>query len=176
MTEQAEKGFLGISQSNKNALRNPWVLGWLGMVALVFAINAFMVGQAYVSSPGLVNEQYYDKGKNYRQTLDKREEVAALGWNVNLDKPTRPNVREPATYRVVAVDAAGLPLAAESVTLFAYRPADQNADFTVPFVEEGPGRFRVDVSYPLKGMWDLVVQLKAQGHDYEMAERTRVLD
>lgn len=176
MSEQAEKGFFGISQSNKQWWRNPWVLGWLAMVALVFAINAYMVGQAVISSPGLVNDEYYDKGKNYRQTLDRREQVAALGWNVSLDKPARPAFGAVNTYRVIAVDAAGVPLAAESVSLFAYRPADEKADFTLPFVEEGPGRFRADVEFPLKGMWDLVIQVKAAGHDYEMAERTKVWD
>jgi len=176
MSEQAEKGFLGISQSSKQWWRNPWVLGWLAMVTLVFVINAFMVTQAFVSSPGLVNDEYYDKGKNYRQIIAKREQVAALGWNVSLDKPARPAFDATNTYRIVAVDAAGLPLVAEGVTLFAYRPADEKADFNTPFVEEGPGRFRADVRFPLKGMWDLVIQVKSGGHEHEIPVRTKVWD
>ncbi|GAB6039723.1 FixH family protein [Endothiovibrio diazotrophicus] len=176
MSDQTAKGPFGISQSSKRAWRNPWVLGWIAMVALVFSINAFMVSQAFVTSPGLVNEQYYDKGENYHQTIAKRQLVASLGWDVSLDKPARPTLGKTSTYRLVAVDAAGQPLKADSVTLFAYRPADQRADFKVAFVEEGPGRFRADVDFPLKGIWDLVVQMSAQGHDYEIPERTKVHD
>ena len=176
MSEQADKGVFGISQSNKQWWRNPWVLGWLAMVALVFAVNAFMVGQAFISSPGLVNEQYYDKGTNYHETIEKREQVAALGWNVSLDKPARPAFGAVNTYRIVAVDSAGLPLAADAVTLFAYRPADQKADFELPFVEEGAGRFRTDVEFPLKGMWDLVIQVKSGEHEHEIPVRTKVWD
>ena len=176
MSDQTVKGFLGISQSNKQAWRNPWVIGWIAMVALVFVINAFMVGQAFTTSPGLVNEQYYDKGKNYHETIAKRDQVAALGWNVVLDKPSRPAFGASNTYRVIAVDAAGVPLSADSVTLYAYRPADQSADFSMPFVAEGDGRFRADVRFPLKGMWDLVVAVKAGENDYEIAERTKVWD
>lgn len=176
MSDETAKGFFGISQSNKQAWRNPWVIGWLAMVALVFAINAFMISQAVTTAPGLVNEQYYDKGKNYHETIAKRDQVASLGWNVVLDKPSRPAFGAANTYRIVAVDAAGVPLAAESVMLHAYRPADQNADFELAFVEEGPGRFVAEVTFPLKGMWDLVVAVKAGEHDYEIAERTKVWD
>ena len=176
MSETDRKGLFGISQSNKSAWRNPWVLGWIAMVVLVFAINAFMVGQAFTTAPGLVNEQYYERGENYHETVARRQQVEALGWEVTITHPERIRFRENNAYHLVAVDAAGTPLRADQVVLHAYRPSDQRADFNLPFVEEEPGRYRVDVDYPLKGMWDVVIQLTQGEHNYEVAKRTKVWD
>ena len=44
------------------------------------------------------------------------------------------------------------------------------------FVEEGPGRFRADIDFPLKGIWDLVIQVKSGEHEHEIPVRTKVWD
>ena len=53
-----------ISQDNPNAWRNPWVLGWLALVAVVLVVNAVMITIAFVTNPGLVTEDYYEKGQS----------------------------------------------------------------------------------------------------------------
>jgi len=163
-----------LSQHNKQAFRNPWVLGWIAMVLAVFAINAYMVTQAYLTSPGLVNDQYYDKGKNYNETLVKRRAVAALGWKVKVDRPGKPLLGQPAHYQIRAVDAQGNPIQADEVRLYAYRPADETADFQVQLLPEAPGHYSAEVAYPLKGMWDIVIHVRQGDYDYEIAQRTRV--
>ncbi len=70
------------SQYSKQALRNPWVIGWIAMVVLVLIINMFMISQAVITAPGLVNDQYYDKGKNYHKTVARRQQVESLGWDI----------------------------------------------------------------------------------------------
>ena len=48
------------SQSSTEGKRNPWVIGWFGLVAVFLSVNAVFVVLAVVSSPGLVVEDYYE--------------------------------------------------------------------------------------------------------------------
>ena len=49
-----------ISQDNKQAMRNPWLLGWLGILAVVITVNIIFIVTAFKTYPGLVDDDYYD--------------------------------------------------------------------------------------------------------------------
>lgn len=166
----------GISQANKSAWRNPWVLGWIALVSVVFAVNAFMITMAFTTSPGLVEKDYYEQGRDYERTLQTRmAERAALAWKLSLNTPDAITEGRPAALNLGVLDKAGAPLANAQVKVHVYRPSDANADFYLPLAEKSSGQYVGDVTFPLKGIWDLIIDVKQGTNSYQMTQRVLVL-
>jgi len=165
-----------ISQDNPNALRNPWVLGWLALVAIVLLVNFTMITIAFVTNPGLVTEDYYEKGQDYEQNIGKIHAARkALGWTYTTNFPTNPVMNKPAHYSFNIVDKEGLALSGAIVTFIAYRPSDVNADFSVSMIETIPGRYEANINYPLKGLWEITATIKHGNDSFDFTRRTSVL-
>lgn len=154
--------------------RNPWVIGWFAILATVLSANAVMIWLAVATNPGLVNQDYYERGRAYERTIHQRRARSA-GWELSVNAPARTVAGRAATYRFVGVDKAGLPLATDAVTLHAYRPADAGADFTLAMEREAAGVYRADVVFPLKGVWDVLVSFRQEGEEHNVARRVNVL-
>ncbi len=165
----------GISQDNKKALGNPWVLGWLALVVVVFGVNAGMVATAVATNPGLVEEDYYQRGqdheKQYQQRMQARTE---LGWQVALDVPPKIVMSKEGVFRLHLADNHGVPLNGAEVGLTAYRPSDASADFQVNLRETAPGQYDGYFALPLKGIWDLKVNVAKSEHVWDMSRRVMV--
>ena len=162
----------GISQNNPRALRNPWVLGWIALVVVVLGVNAGMITTAIVTNPGLVDKNYYEEGRQLERNITKNEAARnALGWQIKLDQPSRSVMGQEAVYHFTAYSSIGLPLNKLAPTLTAYRPSDANADFTMTMKEIGPGQYEARPVFPLKGAWDVSVNVKHQEHDFKLAEK-----
>lgn len=166
----------GVSQSSKRALRNPWVLGWLALVAVVLGVNIFMITLAFVTNPGLVSKDYYEKGRSYERTVQSRMAArSALGWDLALEAPGQIVLQRPAAFRLHVADKVGLPLGGAEVTMRAFRPSDADADFVMPLAEVTAGQYVGDLQFPLKGVWDLIVEVRQGENSYEIARRVSVL-
>jgi len=144
------------SQSNKQAFRNPWVIGWLGILLLVVMVNAAFIITAFMTSPGLVDEDYYEKGKDHERTVQtKIANRARLGWQIDLKTADQIAVNKTTTIHVDLKSREGKLIAADAITLSAYRPSDVSADFEQPMENLAPGRFVTTIKFPLKGVWDI---------------------
>jgi len=151
------------ANSSNSPWRNPWVLGWIGLIVVVLGVNVTMVYLAVSTNPGLVSEDFYNRGQHYEQTLVSRL-AKDPGWTMRTDIPDDLRPGESATIRVVLVDKVGQPVTPDQVTFFAYRPSDKSRDFSVPMTAEGPGRYAAQVVFPLFGAWDGLVAVR-QGED-----------
>ncbi len=160
---------MGISQSNKQAFKNPWVIGWLVIVAVVLVVNIGMISMAALTGPGLVERDYYEKGRHHERTvLQQIEADRQLGWKigVTMDKPI-PNQQQ--TLRFTLTDRAGQPVSGVEGTVTFYRPSGAKHDFTVQVNEVHKGIYESEVTLPLPGVWDLQFAL-AQGEKSYAAE------
>jgi nitrogen fixation protein FixH len=148
-------------------------LAWIGLVITVLAVNLTFVYLAIRTNPGLVNANYYERGQHYERTMISRL-AQDPGWlmRADLPRPIVAGVEE--TLRLVLVDKAGLPVDGDAVTFYAYRPSDVSRDFSVPMVKEGPGRYRVDVSFPLIGIWDVLLAVTTDAGEFSVGERVNV--
>lgn len=155
------------------AWRSPWVIAWVGLVVAVLGVNLTMVVLAVATNPGLVNDNFYERGQDYEKTLMSRR-ARDPGWTLRTDFPSDIKANEPATVRVVLVDKVGQPVTPEGVTFFAYRPSDKSKDFSVPMTEEAKGRYATQVSFPLFGSWDAVVAVEQGGDEYTTGTRILV--
>ena len=153
--------------------RSPWVMAWITVILVVLFVNVTMVYLAVGTNPGLVAEDYYERGQNYENTIIARQaKFSKLVTRVEL--PPQARVHEPASLRFVATDKSGAPLKGSTVTLFAYRPSDAGADFSVPMVTDEAGGYRAEIAFPLKGAWDLIISLRQGQDEFNVARRVTV--
>lgn len=165
-----------ISQDNPRAWRNPWVIGWVSLVAIVLLVNITMISLAIFTNPGLVSEDYYERGRSYEKTvISKNAARDALGWSVTADFPTSPVINQTEKYRFNIVDKNGVPISHATATLNAYRASDANADFAVTMHEIVPGVYAGDVNFPLKGQWEIIINLKQGENEYTFTRRASVI-
>ena len=160
-------------QKPVSAWRSPWVIAWIALVVAVLGVNALMVYLAVATNPGLVVEDYYERGQNYERTVHSKG-ARDPGWVLRTDIPADIGAGERTPIRFFLVDKAGQPVTPETVELFLYRPSDATRDFSVVMAAEGPGRFIANVSFPLIGVWDTLVAARNGDEEYHVGQRIEV--
>lgn len=162
---------MAISQVNNQALKNPWVLGVIGFLLVVISVNALFIYLAFKQPPNLVVNNYYERGKAYAMKEAAGEQEKQLGWSGVIMTPpdSRVNQQQPYEVLIQGKNSAGLNL--ESVTLFAYRPSDMTADFSVPLNKMSAGRYSADIVFELPGNWDLIVEAKLGDDEFLIPRR-----
>lgn len=156
------------------AWKSPWVIAWIALVLSVLGVNGAMVYLAIATNPGLVVEDFYERGQNYERTMLSKD-ARNPGWTLRADIPQEIVVGVPSPIRFFLVDKAGQPVTPESVELFVYRPSDVKRDFSTVMAEEGPGRYVAHVSFPLIGAWDTLVAARHGKDEYHVGQRVNVL-
>lgn len=161
-----------ISQSSKRAFRNPWVLAWIALVVIVLAVNITMITLAVTTNPGLVDKDYYEKGRTFERNVQKQIAARnALGWSGRLDTSGVPQRGQPTAMRFSVVDDKGLPISNLKITLISYRPSDVSADFNSDMKELSPGVYEATVTYPLKGLWELTLHVEHGDQQFDMTKQ-----
>lgn len=149
-----------ISQHNKEALRNPWVLGWIGAIVLVLLVNVGFIVTAIVTNPGLVDKNYYQRGRDLEaEIVSMRRAYKRLGWQMTLAAEQPPVLGQPTRYTFRVVDREGRPVEGDRAVISAYRPSDAKADFRGEMQRIAPGLYSADLTFPLKGRWELIATL-----------------
>lgn len=164
------------SQDNPHAFRNPWVIGWIALLATVLAVNIGFITLAVVTNPGLVDKNYYENSQHFEENIIKQRQArAALGWSYQADFPNRPVLNKDQLYRLSVVDKVGMPLTAATVTVNAYRPSDASADFQTSLNEVGAGMYEGTINFPLKGIWEITVNISRDGDLYDFTRRASIV-
>lgn len=165
---------MSISQSNKEALKNPWGLGIILFVFTFLTANAIFIYLAFDSPSSLVDKDFYENGKNYEEIQKQIEQQKALGWTGLFMIPSATRVNESQTYEVLiqGKNAAGIDL--DSVVLKAYRPSDARADFSAIMAKTSAGIYAAQMSFTLPGTWDLVVEAKQAEQEFVVTQRVSI--
>jgi nitrogen fixation protein FixH len=156
-----------------SAWRSPWVMGWIALVVAVLGVNVTMVYLAIATNPGLVVEDYYERGREYERSLVSKM-ASGPGWEMRADIPPLIKAGERTRIRFFSVDRAGMPVAPDAVELYAYRPSDASRDFNLPMTEEGRGRYLAELSFPLLGVWDVLIAVKSGEAEQNLGQRIQV--
>lgn len=165
----------GISQDSKQGMRNPWVIGIVGLLLFVIAVNVGFITMAMKTNPGLVDSRYYDRGRDHEKNVLKKIAARnALGLEANFEVPEHIVMAQPTAFRFTAIDKRGLPFSKAEINVVAYRPADASADFTVLMQDNSDGRYQADLNFPLKGTWDLILKVKRGEDIFELSHRITV--
>ncbi|MDC9725258.1 MAG: FixH family protein [Gammaproteobacteria bacterium] len=165
---------MNISQSNKEALKNPWVLAIILFVLTFVSMNAVFIYLAFQSPPSLVDKNFYENGENYEQIQKKIKQQKALGWSGAFFIPTKTRVNQTQKYEVLLQGKNSTSLALDSVMIKAYRPSDAKADFSASMTNSKPGMYETELSFNLPGTWDLVVEAVEGGKEFVMHKRITI--
>ena len=161
------------AERSNSPWRSPWVRSWIGLILVVLGVNLTFVYFAVSTNPGLVNEDYYERGQHYEKTLISRL-AKDPGWTLRADIPDGLKAGEGATILVTLVDKVGQPVTPDQVTFYAYRPSDKARDFSAPMVAVGPGQYSARVVFPLFGAWDGLVAVRRGEDESTTGERIEV--
>ena len=164
-----------LSQNNKQAMRNPWVIGWLSSLIVVVIVNTAFIVTAYKTNPGLVMENYYEQGRNYERTvlqlIDARD---SLEWDVSMEVGSV-LVSEPATLIVTVLNRKGEAVTGLSGQLQLYRASNQSHDQVVSLSEVESGLYQARYTLVLQGIWDLILTISSDKGDYVVEQRINVI-
>ena len=156
-----------------SAWRSPWVIGWSALILVVFLVNLLMIYLAISGNPGLVVEDYYERGQDYEQNMVARMEKNP-GWLMRVEMPDNPIQGVALPIRFVLSTKDGAQVDPDSVAFHAYRPSDAKQDFAVTMQQQIPGTYLADVTFPLKGVWDVLVSVQKDGEEYNEAIRVNI--
>ncbi|NQZ54560.1 MAG: FixH family protein [Piscirickettsiaceae bacterium] len=165
---------MNISQSNKEALKNPWVWAIMLFVLTFVSMNAIFIYLAFKSPPNLVVEDFYERGKRYEDTQKRIEQEKALGWTGLLIVPTKTRVNQTQTYDVLIQGKNSAALDLSLVTINAYRPSDARADFSTEMTLKVPGMYTAEMEFTLPGIWDLIVVAKQGEQEFLVTKRVSI--
>jgi nitrogen fixation protein FixH len=157
----------------QSAWRSPWVIAWVLMVVIFFSMNMVMIYLASGNNPGLVVEDFYDRGQDYEKNMLKRQ-ARDPKWKMKVKLPAKIEIGQPVVCRFSVTDKEGAPVNRDDVTFYAYRPSDAKQDFFVPMQSVGPGIYEATVSFPLKGVWDTLVGIRNGEDEYQVSKRIGV--
>ncbi len=157
----------------ESAWKNPWVRGWIGLIVVVLIVNLTMVTLAIGTNPGLIRNDYYERGRDVERTIQTRL-AEGPQWTIQIDTPQDLRADVADRVRFAAVDSVGQPVHPDAVTYYAYRPSDASRDFSVPMTAVAPGLYEADLTFPLGGIWDTVVAVRYADDEHTFAERISV--
>lgn len=163
------------SSSNKSVwYKSPWVIGWLLLVLTVMAVNAFMIIQSINDFPGLVVDDFYERGQDYEENIHKKL-ADNNRWTPEF-KLGEVHLNRPSMVTFSMTDSDGLKATAEKVTLFAYRPSNSKKDFSVVMTSAGNGVYQAMMTFYTKGNWDLLASVHIDGTEVNYAQDIFVKD
>ena len=158
------------------AWKNPFVISWFVILTIVLGVNFFMVSMAIVTNPGLVVDDFYEKGKNMDKSLAERKRMEAMGWQLNVDLPIFSEGKAD-VIRLTVLDKENRPLNVDSAILYFYRPSDRNLDGEQVLTSTGnPGEYQADFVLNTKGKWDIIMEVTQGDLMYNMGRSIMVQD
>lgn len=146
--------------------REPWPFAVAGLLGLTIAVSLGFAGAAIENPDPLVVEDAYAAGLAWNGARRARERADAAGWRFELAiEPVRDGVR----VAVAALDAAGAPLAPESLRVRRVRPSEGGYDTDFEVGTDGS----VAIPLPRPGRWHLVAIAEKGGAVLERAYRVQ---
>ena len=162
------------STSHQSAWRSPWVYGWLSVLVAVMTANFIMIYFAVDTNPGLVVEDYYDRGQHYEKNMVARM-ANNPDWEMHITEPKKLRMNKPTAIEFRLATKEGGPVNPDSVTFYAYRPSNAKEDFSLSMQAVGNGLYQAEVTFGLKGIWDVLVSVEKAGEEYNEPRRFDVM-
>jgi nitrogen fixation protein FixH len=141
--------------------------GLIAAMGFVFAVNGYMVYNAYHTFPGSAGTDGFDLSNDYKRVLAAAQQQAALGWQIEADVTA-------SRYPLLRLtDRNGAPLAAAAIDARAERPVGPADTTVLTFRSVGDGRYQADTSL-FSGQWDVMLTVRADGRQYSATRRVAV--
>jgi len=133
-----------------------YFVAFFGFIAIV---NAAMVTLAIRTNSGVVTEHPYEKGLAYNKIIDAEKKQEELGLNNIL------NYKDGLLHFELR-DKNNKIITPESATATITRPTMQGMDFVIELKGVDTA-----IDFPAKGLWELRVNAKIDGNNYQQSKR-----
>ena len=129
-----------------------------------FGVFGWFYHVASISYTGVVTDQAYEKGLQYNQTIAKAETQERLGWSSTL-------VKSGGGIQFELRDRDKNPLSGAKVFVWLIRPVHSGIDQNFEMKETVAGAYYATVAVPEKGLWEVRIEVRKDGHTYQAAKR-----
>lgn len=124
--------------------------------------------------PGTIARDYQKKEELYNAYLEQVKRQTERGWKVDKGWLKKPVEGESAVFQVRVQEADDAPVQFAQVSGVFLRPSDSRKDTAFEMKEVEPGLYRVVLSLPEPGMWDLLLNIKRGEQLHELRASTSV--
>jgi nitrogen fixation protein FixH len=138
--------------------KSPVMMLMLVLFLVLVGATIYRIITALETHPGLVVADAYETGERYGQTLKNRETLQQQGWKLELKLPKVITHGIKQTYTAISTKQEKR-LNKANATAYFYRPLEMKHDFSYPMTKTNNGTYEVVVNLPLKGRWDLLVEI-----------------
>jgi hypothetical protein len=147
---------------------NRWPLYLGGLLVMSIVAEGILVFSATRPDAPRPMKDYYQQAARWDQDAAIAAESRRLGWAVDVDVPSGPEVVAAAGPRPVDVvirDRDGHPVTGLAGDVHAIRASDGrlNATGTLTELPQQPGRYRTLLTLAAPGLWELDVEARREG-------------
>ncbi len=146
------------------------VLIWLfGFFGVIFAMNIYFIVASSQTFRGEDERKPYLQGVEFNQTLARRAEQQALGWEATISatRLADGHVR----IEIMTRDRNGRAVAEAGLAAELRHPTDANRDRLIHLSPAGPGQYRVELVGVSPGIWDVQVHSIGEHKPFEADRR-----
>jgi len=142
------------------------LLAFFGVVA---AVNAVFILLALQSFSGVSAEGAYQRGLAWNRELAAADAQRSRNWSVQVEAVRAGDV---VRLRVVVADAMDRPLDGLALRAALRRPASRGHDVAVELGAAGRGSYAAEAALPMRGQWDLRLEVeRADGAAHVLEKR-----
>ncbi len=121
--------------------------------------------------PGVVEHDYQKKESQYNAYLKQVEEQSRRGWVVRKGWVGPVRAGQAGVFQVTVDDRNGAPITAAQIEGGFLRPSDTRLDQRFALAEISPGQYQVELTLPVPGVWNLVLEIRL-GEDLHRVQAT----
>lgn len=143
----------------------PHYLG--GVMLVVFAVNGYMMYDAFKTFPGEAGQDGFDLSNEYDRVIAAAKQQATLGWTVDA------SIGADRTLSLTLAGRTGAPLAGAEIIATAERPVGPPERTALVFRQAVDGRYQTPTTL-WSGQWDILMTIKADGHVFGATRRVVV--
>ncbi len=125
-----------------------FVIGILSVVSYIISLDFY-----------LVNNNHYEEGVNYQQTIDGKKRADELDEPIIIFFDEKRNVLK-VVFPEVVVDSAS------NGTMTLYRPNDSSMDLTIPIEFSAGNTHVIPMERMAKGKWTLTIRFTMNDEEY----------
>ncbi len=122
--------------------------------AVIVAVNFTYIFIAKKTWTGLATENSYQKGLHYNRSIEEAKEQKSLGWSADIKYNSAESKK--GDIVVVLKDKNSKTIQGAKVSVNFKRPTQEGYDFKKN-LEEKDGTYRANISFPLRGQWDIEI-------------------
>ncbi|HWA42196.1 MAG TPA: FixH family protein [Hypericibacter adhaerens] len=144
------------NESGGEPRRSRWIpWAFVAFFVALVVIQGVMAWIAVESFGGLTAEDAYQRGITYNRTLAAKDAETALGWQVAVGWTADKSAPGKGRLELRVMDGLGQPLQGAQVAARLRRPVGPENTLQATLVAGDPGVYSADLTLPLKGQWDV---------------------